>query len=179
MRLLLGLAVAIAGVAAWARGFGPLVLGLLILAAVLWVRAKIRTTTGPGAVLGHSHGGTRARIATHEAGHVVGARGVGGRVTSAWLTNDEGHVSWDMPHRDLEDEVRSNLTFLIAGEYAAGTGQGCGGDRDSYRRQLRRLPTEDRSRVRSTANRDARRIVSSNRGEIRRVAERLNENGRL
>lgn len=130
-------------------------------------------------VAGHAHGGTRARIAVHEAGHVVAARAVGGRVLKARMSDHDGYVQWDMSGRDLEREVQSNLTFLKAGEVAAGTGAGCGSDRDAYRQELRRLPSEARGKVRSRADSEARRIVSSRSGEIRRVAEKLNRDGRL
>lgn len=134
---------------------------------------------GRSGVAGHVHGGARSTIATHEAGHVVGARAVGGRVLSARMTDHGGRVEWDMTSRSIVDEVTSNVTFLRAGEYAAGTRSGCGGDRSSVRQQLRRLPSGQRGVVLRAGEQRARQIVRSRSGEIARVADHLNQKGRL
>jgi hypothetical protein len=134
---------------------------------------------GRTGVAGHAHGGARATIATHEAGHVVGARAVGGRVLSARMTDHGGRVEWDMTSRSLVDEVTSNVAFLRAGEYAAGTRSGCSGDRSSVKQQLRRLPSGQRGVVLRAGEQRARQIVRSRSGEIARVADQLNQKGRL
>jgi hypothetical protein len=139
----------------------------------------MRGTSRSRAVAGHAHGGTRARIATHEAGHVVAARAVGGRVTSARMDDHGGRVQWDMSSRNLVDEITSNVAFLRAGELAAGTRSGCGGDRASVKQQLRRLPSGQRGVVLRAGEQKARQIVRSRSGEIARVADVLNQKGRL
>lgn len=127
---------------------------------------------------GHAHGGARGQVATHEAGHVVAARALGGRVLSAELHRDGGGlVTWDMPARVAG--AKTNVAFLLAGQYAAGTSRGCGGDRAAVRRELRQVPAAERAAVRAAADRRARQIVSSSQGEIRRIAAQLDEKGRL
>lgn len=170
MRNLALIAALVAGL--WLASKGYVVPLAIAVAAVLVFSTKARR-----AVLGHSHGGGLARVARHEAGHVVAARAVGGRVLSARASAGGGRVEWDMSDRDLHAEVRSNVTFLRAAEYVDPVG--CGGDRSEVRRQLRRLPAKDRARVRADAEAHARRIASGRSGEIRRVAARLEKKGRL
>jgi hypothetical protein len=148
-----------------------------VLAFLIWTSLP----GGARAVPGHSHSGTRARVARHEAGHVVAARAVNGRVTSAALhSTGGGLVQWYHRSHPGEEKLRQhNITFLLAGEYAAGTGAGCSGDRSAVRSELRRLPSKDRGRVMSRAKSDARRIVSARSGEINRIAKRLDEKGKL
>ena len=139
-----------------------------------------RRVGGASGVAGHVHGGERATIATHEAAHVVTARAVGGTVTSARMNDHGGRVKWTMPDpNSLAVEVTQKVAFLRAGEYAAGRDGGCGGDRASVRQQLRRLPSGQRGVVLRAGEQRARQIVASRRGEITRVAARLNERGRL
>ena len=176
MKSVIAVAVLVAGLVAASKGYGGLLVAALVVALLLGGGVKVATSR---TVAGHAHGGTRARIATHEAGHVVAARAVGGRVLDARMSNHDGYVSWDMSHRDLAEEVASNLTFLKAGEIAAGSGEGCGSDRAAYRQELRRLPSNVRGKVRSHAESHARRIVRSRQGEIRKVAEKMNRDGRL
>jgi hypothetical protein len=127
---------------------------------------------------GHAHGGNRALVAQHEAGHAVAARALGGRVRSAEVyRNGGGLVTWDMPAN--LSSPQNNVTFLLAGQYAAGTRAGCGGDQATIRSELRKVPRADRAAVQRAADRRARQIVSSRQGEIRRVAAKLDENGRL
>jgi hypothetical protein len=154
---------------------GPAVgVGVAVLVVALCAGGVVRGRSG---VAGHAHGGDRRRVAIHEAGHVVAARKLGGRVLSASLSGGGGLVTWDMPVKVYS--AQTNVAFLLAGKYAAGTSKGCGGDRAAIRRELRSVPASERSRVQSRAASQARSIVSSHSGEIRRVAARLDERGRL
>jgi hypothetical protein len=146
--------------------------------AVGWL--IVRSKPKGGGVTGHVHGGRRSVVARHEAGHVVAARAVGGRVRSADIHTDGGGlVTWEMTAQPLDEEVRSNITFLRAGQYAAGTGEGCRPDQRSVTRQVRRLPSSERAAALRDGEREARRIVSGRRGEIRRIARHLDERGSL
>jgi len=157
------------------NGNGALILFCLALAWLAVYRGR-RTS----AVVGHSHGSERATVAVHEAAHVVAARAVGGTVTSARMNDHGGRVKWTMPDpNSLVTEVTQNVAFLRAGEFAAGDDGGCGGDRASVKRQLRRLPSGQRAVVRRAGEQRARQIVSSRSGDIARVADRLNQKGRL
>lgn len=153
---------------------------LLILGGLALLVVRRASTGAPG----HGHGHTRESVARHEAGHVVAARAVGGRVLSArvddggWLSGPSGRVEWDMSGRPLRAEVEGNVAFLAAGRHA-GPGSGCSGDMAAIDRQIRRLPAAQRSAVRRAGESRARQIVSSRRGEIARTAARLDERGRL
>ncbi|HEY9354636.1 MAG TPA: hypothetical protein VIP28_15345 [Nocardioides sp.] len=174
MKSVIAVGVLVGGLVLASKGYGAAMVAALVIALLLAGGVRL------AAVGGHAHGGNRARVAQHEAGHVVAARAVGGRVRSARLhSNGGGLVTWDMSARPLAEEVESNLAFLKAGELAAGTTEGCSGDQAAIRRQLRRLPAGERSAAQSRANAKARSIVSSRHGEIRRVADRLNQKGRL
>lgn len=160
-------------------GLGPALLLVLLAAAAVWAFNRRPTMAGRSvAVRGHAHGtGARQEVAVHEAGHVAAARALGGRVRSATVSRDghSGLVQATLPTGDSQ----AAITFLAAGKFAAGTSRGASADDDLIRRELRRLPTGDRSRVRRDAERDARRIVSSHAGRIRRDAARLDERGSL
>lgn len=123
---------------------------------------------------GHAHGGNRRTRAVHEAGHYVAAYKVGGYVSSADLARRGGQVQ----ARNLPN-AQASATFFLAGRYAAGTGAGCSGDDADARAAINEYPPSERSARRRAAERDARRIVSSHRGEIRRVAARLERDGHL
>lgn len=161
-------------------GLAPLGAGLAALAAAgvltlaLGGRSSGRFAGGRSvSVHGHAHG-PRA-VHKHEAGHAVAARALGGSVISAEVyDNGGGLVQAYIPSGPLPA-----ATFLYAGQIAAGTTAGAGADNDLIRRELRELPSAERDRVRAQARRDARRIVNSRSGEIRRDAARLNERGRL
>jgi hypothetical protein len=153
---------------------------LLFCLLVGWLVARRTGGSGTAGIAGHAHGDDRPRIATHEAGHVVAARAQGGTVTSARMSNSGGRVQWSMPDPgSTAIEVTQNVAFLRAGEFAAGRDGGCGADRSSVRRELRRLPSGQRGVVLRAGEQRARQIVSSRSGEIARVAARLNERGRL
>lgn len=152
---------------------GYLLLALIVLA--VWCLCSGKSRTGRVAH-GHVHSGRRPLVARHEAGHYVAARAVGGRVHSAELTagnSPSGLVQATVP------DARASITFLMAGRAAAGTRSGCSADDAQVRRELREFPSAERSKVRRECERDARRIVSSSRGEIRRIANRLDRNGSL
>ena len=151
--------------------------GWLVAALVV---AGLLTTTGRLAIGGHLHAGTRSTTARHEAGHVVAARAVGGRVKSAQVHgNGGGLVRWTGIHGSEREQVVANIAFLRAGRYAAGTGEGCGGDDESVRKMLKYLPPAERSAALREGEAQGRRIVASRQGEINKVADRLDERGRL
>lgn len=123
----------------------------------------------------HGHGvGGRALIARHEAGHAVAAKALGGRVESAVMTDHGGLVRARIPAGPL-----SAVTFLLAGQIAAGTTEGAGGDNDLVRKELRAVPGSERGQVRRDAAAAASRIVSSHGGAITAYARKLNDKGRL
>ena len=153
-----------------------LVLAAIVAAAVLLCSSDRQ----PRAKTGHIHGGTRQVMATHEAGHVVAARALGATVKSARIVGAEPGVDWSGSRGNTPEQIATDvITFMHAGRVAAGTGRGCSGDQKAIREQLSYVPAKDRARVRRTALAQAERIVSSRRGEIRRVARQLNERGRL
>lgn len=128
---------------------------------------------------GHSHGGSRQTKARHEAGHVAAARGLGARVTDARIDGAAG-VKWTGSRGKTSEQIAADvITFMAAGRIAAGTGRGCSADEAAIREQLSYLPRGDRARVRAAAERHARQIVSSRSGEVRRVAAKLERDGRL
>ena len=152
-------------------------LAVIVLVVYCMCSGKSRTSRVPS---GHAHSGTRARVAKHEAGHVVAARRVGGRVKSADVyAGGGGLVTWTGINGSEREQVVANIAFLRAGRYAAGTGAGCSGDDAAVRQMLRYLPTTDRAAAQRAGEAEARRIVSSNRGEIRRIANHLDRKGSL
>ena len=136
---------------------------------------------------GHVHSGPRSTVATHEGGHVVVARGVGGRVKSARIYSDgSGLVTWTGAGKTDYEQVVNAVAFLQGGRYAAGTSEGCGdgwlfksGDALSVEQVLKYLPTDQRAKARAEGERKGARIVSSRGGEIARVADRLDQRGRI
>lgn len=156
---------------------------VIVLLVVAWLGLRSGAATSGRASAGrmvavraHSHGGGRATIARHEAGHAVAARALGGRVRSAEMDDHSGLVQAVLP----TDDPGAAITFLRAGQYAAGTNRGAGADDDEVRRILRKeVPAVDRAAVRKAAERRARQIVRSRKGQIRRDAKTLGEKGRL
>lgn len=151
-------------------------LSVLVLGALIWrvlPGSKSGTPAGARYVSGHAHG-LRKFIAKHEGGHAAAAKAVGGRVTSAWMTDDEGLVTARIP----DDPVKV-IAFLRSGRESVGSGRGCSADDDAIRKELRRVPSKDRARVKREGLRLARRIVSSRSGEIRSYARKLEDKGRL
>jgi hypothetical protein len=147
---------------------GKFIVVALIVAACwcLCSGGKSRTATG------HTHGGRRRVRAIHEAGHYVAAQAVGGYVAGAELTRHGGVV-----HARNLPNAQAQATFLYAGRYAAGTGAGCSGDDADADAAINEYPARERARRRAAAQREARRIVNSRRGEIRRIAAQLDQNG--
>lgn len=161
-------------------GINPALPGSVAVAVILLV-LRLRSRGGRVSVVaGHIHGGTRHRTARHEAGHWVAAKAVGGRPTSATIHNNGGgFVSWTGTRGSDRQQVVAAVAFLDAGRRALGSSEGCSGDKDSIRATLRYLPSAERSAARREGEAWARRIVSSRSGEIRRVASRLDQHGRL
>jgi hypothetical protein len=173
MRNLAAVAVLVVGLLL-ARHHGGILVAALVLA---WLLAG-SGSSGPALaggryVAGHAHG-QRKFIARHEGGHAVAAKAVGGQVTSAWLTDDEGLVRARIP----DDPVKV-VAFLAAGRAAVSSGRGCSADDAAIRAELRSVPSAQRGQVRRDGVRLARRITSSRAGEVNRVAARLNEKGQL
>jgi len=163
-------------------GFGALTATAAVVAVAVLVVALARGGAGRLAgrsvsVGGHAHGPNgRAVIARHEAGHAAAARAVGGSVTSARVYPGEsgGLVQARIPVGALPA-----VTFLLAGQIAAGTTDGADADDAAIRRELRGLPGRDRTRVRRQAGADAHRIVTAHATRIGHDAERLDRKGRL
>jgi hypothetical protein len=150
-------------------GGTALLLGLLAIAAL--TLGGRRAVTGTG----HAHGGSRARVARHEAGHAVVVEALGGRVTSAhvsdggWLSGPTGHVDWRFSGGTDKQLAEKHIAALLGGQLAAGRTGGCWADDAQIRKILRDVPEADRA----AAERRARQIVSSRRTEIRRRADEL------
>lgn len=142
--------------------------GLVFIAFVLWCLCS----SGSRAATGHFHGGSRRTRAMHEAGHYVAAKAVGGSVAGARVTGSGGYVN----ARNLPN-AKAQIIFQLAGGIAAGTGAGCSDDYASARRALQEYPPGERDRVWRQAQAEAQRIVSSNKREIRQVAEKLHHDG--
>lgn len=164
-------------------GFGPLVAGLRVIGVAALVLAGLtvaarwgggRSSTRGG--VAHVHGGQREEIARHEAGHAVAARAVGGRVTSARIYHGDrgGLVQARLPEGPLPA-----VTFLLAGQVAAGTTRGAGADNAAIRRELRGMPGPDARRIRRQATRDAHRILARHSGALHRDAATLTRKGHL
>ncbi|MBN9759863.1 hypothetical protein Ae406Ps2_6343c [Pseudonocardia sp. Ae406_Ps2] len=147
--------------------------------AAIWMLVRLRSAmprTGQMSVQGHGHGSTRALIARHEAGHAIAAQALGGRVVRGTMTDDSGLVSAVLPGKVGEQGA---VTFLLAGERAAGTSRGTSGDRAAIRTELRGLDTRQRREVMHRARKDAARIVRTRRRQIDQVADRMNRTGRF
>jgi hypothetical protein len=160
------------GTAALARvGVAALVLAGL----ALMVATRARVGAGAGRVA-HVHGGLRGEIARHEAGHAVAARALGGKVLSAQIYRGDrgGLVQARIPAGPLPA-----VTFLLAGQVAAGTTRGADADNAEIRRELRGLPRAEQRHITRTATRDARRIVARHGARLRRDTATLTERGRL
>jgi hypothetical protein len=152
--------------------------GLAAVAVLAWLIWNVppggKSPAAAGRVVtGHGHG-ARKFIARHEGGHAVAAKAVGGRVTSAWMTDSEGAVSARIPN-----DPTSRVAFAAAGRYAVGSGRGCSDDDAAIRRILREVPSKQRGQVRRDGIRLARRITSSRSGEIKAYARKLESKGRL
>lgn len=159
----------------------------LVMRPVAWLAqglARLAFSPAPAlgryiSVHGHAHGagsGTRRKIAKHEAGHAVAAEALGGQVVSAEIYDgDRG----GLVQAHLPGDPKTAVAFLLAGQYAVNSSEGASGDNDAIRKVLLEVPSRERGQVKSQAKREARRIVSSQAGEIRRVAAALDEKGRL
>jgi hypothetical protein len=163
-------------------GFGALLAGLrligvaaLVVAGLVLAARLSGRSAGHGGVA-HVHGGQREDIARHEAGHAVAARAVGGRVTSARIYSGDrgGLVQTRLPQGPLPA-----VTFLIAGQIAAGTTTGAGADNAAIRRELRGMSGGDARRVRTQATRDATRILARRSSEVDRNTDTLIRKGHL
>lgn len=157
---------------------GPLagLTAAVVMGALIWTSlpgGSAPALAGGRYVSGHAHG-TRQFIAKHEGGHAAAAKAVGGRVTSAWLTDSEGLVNATIP-----DEPVKVVAFLASGRAATGSGRGCSADDDAIRAELRRVPSKQRGQVKRDGIRLAKQIVSSRSGEINQVATRLDKEGRI
>jgi hypothetical protein len=150
----------------------------LLCVGIAWLIVRPRGSGGAATgrmVRVHGHGNDRATIATHEAGHAVAARALGGKVRSATMSNSGGLVRVTLP----TSSSKAAITFWAAGSTAAGTRHGADADEAYIRRELRTLPRDQRKQVEREARRDAARIVSQHSAQIRRDADRLNQRGRL
>lgn len=149
---------------------------LFIVLLVVFVLMRLFSGGDGREVRGHGHAGNRPRSARHEAGHVVVARGLGGRVRSATLEPDgRGFVDATLPG----DDPQSAVAFLVAGQLAAGTRRGAGDDEAAIARELRRVPRSERADVRRAAEAQAARILAAESERVRRDAHRLMRDGRL
>lgn len=159
-------------------GLGPALLLALLLGGALWAFGGQATVGRSVSVRGHAHGsGARQEVATHEAGHAVAAKALGGRVRSATVSADgrSGLVRATLP----DSRPETAIAFWRAGAIAAGTSRGASADDALIRRELRTVPAGQRAQVRRDAERQARRIVTRHRAQIRRDATHLDQKGRL
>lgn len=169
MKTVAAVGVLVVGLWLASKGVGVALVAAFGVALILGGAARMR---GVG---GHSHAGDKPLSARHEAGHAAAARALGGRVHSATLNRDgSGYVDATIP-----DGAQRAVAFLLAGQLAAGTRRGAQHDEAAIRRELARVPASERAGVRRAAERDARRIVSSQSGRIRRDARVLMERGHL
>lgn len=133
---------------------------------------RMHTPVGGRMMTGHGHGTNLIR--THEGGHYVAAKEMGGSVTSATVTSNGGLVRARIPNKP-----ENAIAFWLAGQYAAGTSEGASEDNRLIRKELNRLPKDQRKAVEEKGKRMARSIVNSNGGAIKKVARRLGEKGKL
>lgn len=155
------LALVVAVIATGAGAGGTAVLGWLVFGLLVWSRLAGLVRPARGAY-GHGHGGSRAEVIAHEAGHIGATRQLGGRVRSAVVRrNGTGEVQATLPGRPRARAVRDDCTFLYAGAYAAGTRAGSGDDWALADKRLATLPADQRSRVAGAAHAAARRAAGS------------------
>ncbi|MGH3939740.1 MAG: M50 family metallopeptidase [Pseudonocardiaceae bacterium] len=111
-----------------------------------------------------------ATVARHEAGHVAAARALGGSVGTVRLYPDGTGRTYAY---GLPADPQSQVTFLVAGEIAAGTAQGAEGDHAEIDKVLSGLAPAEWDRIESAARTQATRIVAERADEIDRDAARL------
>jgi hypothetical protein len=162
----------IAGLAVAIVKAHPAALLILVPIVLLLFRARSRATSG--AMTAHiAPGHYPAETARHEAGHVVAARRIGGRVTSAVVNRDgSGYV-----RVSGMASAAKRIGFLRAGEYAIHSGRGASADRAAVRAILREVPKADRARVLREGERIGRSAARSSK--VSGVASKLARDGRL
>jgi hypothetical protein len=134
-----------------------------------WLGGGARASSGR-MMVGHGHGGARAQIIEHEAGHIAAGRRLGGRETEVRVSDTEGYVSVELPPTgSLAGDVQADVTFWLAGAEGARSSAGAGHDRDLAAKRLRDLPPSERGAVRRAAQRDAR---AAGRSSQQRAAAR-------
>jgi hypothetical protein len=168
-----------------------LVATAVVAGGLLLLRLLLRSSSSSPAtgharveVRGHLHGPpvdgrlTRRRlVATHEGGHAAVVPDLGGKVIRGSITRnaDAGLVTAEFRH---DDPVRI-ATFLYSGAEAAGTTEGAGFDYAKAKREINRLPREERTAADRLARSEAARLVRKHRAEVERIAGVLVVKGRI
>lgn len=147
-----------------------------LLVIVLIAAVIILGRLGSRSLRANVHGGDRAFVALHEAGHVIGAEEGGGRVTDVYADESGGYVTAMMP----TDDPVARVAFYYAGAEAAGDPRGASYDFDQAERVISRdVSFGSRGYVRKEGARRARQIVRRNAGRIDKVARRIERKGTL
>ena len=121
----------------------------------------------------HRHGGDEPGedVRTHEAGHWVTGRALGGHGGYA-QANPDGSGVVVMYHRK-EPTIVERVAISRAGAMAEGSNAGAQFDQAITKAALRRAPHGDRARLKREGEQLAARILSSNAGKVRKVAKSL------
>lgn len=117
-------------------------------------------------------------IAYHEAGHLVTAHALGGRVISGNLLREGDRVGLARIDHDTltpQGSVAVALAGAIAERRVSGRGEESRGDKSRMLLALQQVRGGTQLKVYGAAKRQAEQIVQSNWGAIERVASRLLE----
>lgn len=121
--------------------------------------------------VGHSDAVERDDVRDHEAGHWVVGRALGGYGGRAVARPDgSGYVTMNFRQQPTPVE---RIAISRAGALAEGSEVGAGFDQKIQKQALRRVPARQRAQVAREGDRLARRLLSQNRGELRRVSKKL------
>lgn len=172
-------AVVMTGLTALTNGQASAALALVAaLVAVLLYRATRMAGSRKLAI--HTHGGHEAKVAArHEGGHVALAKAAGGRVLSAHINPDGSGVTY--VRLPASATAVDEIAVCVAGEVAARTRSGCGGDQDNMRAVLASLPPHERAAAKKAGYSRASSVVNGFLGDggVSSTAEKLLRDGRL
>lgn len=177
MRIVFVSAVALTALTALANGNPGAALALAALVIVLYRATRM---VGGRKLAIHTHGGHEAQVAArHEGGHVALAKAAGGKVLGARINPDGSGVTY--VRLPASATAVDEIAVCVAGEVAARTSSGCGGDQANMRAVIAALPPGERAAARKAGYARASNVVNGFFGDggVSSTAEKLLRDGRL